>query len=188
MLADKISGKAYVLGDNIDTDQIIPAQHLVYDLEDPEEQKLYGKFCLSGVPEAQAGLPNGHVPFVPEGKTTSDFQIILAGSNFGCGSSREHAPAALKIAGVKAIVAESYARIFYRNAIDGGFVPPFETRQRLLDDFKTGDSVEIDTKNYTLTNLSTGKTVELLPLGDILDILNAGGIFNYAREKGDAIP
>ncbi len=184
MLAEKISGKAYVLGDNIDTDQIIPAQHLVYDLEDPEEQKLYGKFCLSGVPEDQAGLPDGHIPFVSEGKTTSEFQIILAGTNFGCGSSREHAPAALKIAGVQAIVAQSYARIFYRNAIDGGFVPPFESHERLISDFRTGDMVEIDTRHYTLKNLSTGKTVALQPLGDILDILNAGGIFNYARQRG----
>ncbi len=187
MLAKKISGKVYVLGDNIDTDQIIPAQHLVYDLEDPEEQKLYGKFCLSGVPENQAGLPSGHIPFVKEGQTTSEFRIIVAGSNFGCGSSREHAPAALKIAGARAIVAESYARIFYRNAIDGGFVPPFECRDRILSAFKTGDEAEIDTQKYTLTNLSTGQTVALLPLGDILDILNAGGIFNYARLKGDFV-
>ncbi len=181
----KISGKIYVLGDNVDTDQIIPARHLVYDLEDPEEQKLYGKFCLSGVPAEQAGLPDGDIPFVKEGKTTSDFRIIVAGENFGCGSSREHAPAALKIAGVQAIVAESYARIFYRNAIDGGFVIPFEVVRPIFQSFKTGDVVEINVIGGELTNRTSAHTVKLLPLGDVEEILNAGGIFNYARLKGD---
>ncbi|NOY77523.1 MAG: 3-isopropylmalate dehydratase [Calditrichaeota bacterium] len=183
----KISGKIYVLGDNVDTDQIIPARHLVYDLEDPEEQKLYGKYCLSGVPAAQAGLPNGSIPFVKEGETNSEFRIIVAGKNFGCGSSREHAPAALKIAGVQAIVAESYARIFYRNAIDGGFVIPFEATRSVFQSFRTGDRVEIDVDAGKLTNLTSGDTVDLLPLGDVEDILNAGGIFNYARMKGDFV-
>jgi len=181
----KISGKIYVLGNNVDTDQIIPARHLVYDLEDAEEQKLYGKFCLSGVPAEEAGLPDGHIPFVKETKDTSDFQIIVAGKNFGCGSSREHAPAALKIAGVKAIVAESYARIFYRNAIDGGFVIPFESTRSIFQSFKTGDVVEIDVAGGHLTNLTSGNAVRLLPLGDVEEILNAGGIFKYARMKGD---
>jgi len=181
----KISGKIYVLGDNVDTDQIIPARHLVYDLEDPEEQKLYGKYCLSGVPVGKAGLPDGGIPFVREGETASDFQIIVAGKNFGCGSSREHAPAALKIAGVQVIVAEGYARIFYRNAIDGGFVVPFETTRSIFQSFRTGDSVEIDADRGKLTNLTSGDTVDLLPLGDVEEILIAGGIFNYARMKGD---
>ncbi|GBE27839.1 2,3-dimethylmalate dehydratase small subunit [bacterium BMS3Bbin03] len=181
MLAGKIIGKIYVLGDNIDTDQIIPARHLVYDLEDPEKQKMYGKYCLSGVLDDQAGLPDGRIPFVLPGKTTSEFQIIVAGKNFGCGSSREHAPASLKIAGVQAIAAESYARIFYRNAIDGGFVIPFEVAKSIYRTFKTGETVEIDPQSNLLRNVSTGMTVSLLPLGDAAAILNAGGIFNYAR-------
>ena len=114
-----IAGRAYVLGDNIDTDQIIPAEHLVYSLSDPEEKKNYGKFALSGVPEDDAGLPEGNKLFVEEGKFESEYTIIIGGKNFGCGSSREHAPACLKIAGIQAIIAASYARIFYRNSVDG---------------------------------------------------------------------
>src|SRR5919202_4718170 len=115
-MKDLIRGKAYVLGHNIDTDQIIPAKHLVYSLADPEERKLYGAYALSGVPDQVAGLPSGQVKFVPEGQHQAPFKIIVAGKNFGCGSSREHAPVALQIAGVEAVLAESYARIFYRNA------------------------------------------------------------------------
>ena len=116
-----IKGKAFVLGDNIDTDQIIPAEHLVFSLKDEEEAKKYGQFALSGVPLPQAGLPKGGTPFIDGDNHLSKFNIIIGGSNFGCGSSREHAPFALEKAGVKAIIAESYARIFYRNSVDGGF-------------------------------------------------------------------
>ena len=140
-MQDSIKGKAYVLGDNIDTDQIIPAKHLVYSLSDPEERKLYGTYALSGVPDAAAGLPQGHVKFVAEGDHCSPYQIVIAGKNFGCGSSREHAPEALQIAGVTATVAEFYARIFYRNAVDGGFFVPFECTQRLIGEIKTGDDL-----------------------------------------------
>ncbi len=115
-MQDFIRGKAYVIGDNIDTDQIIPAKHLVYSLSDPEERKLYGKYAFSGVPDAAAGLPHGNVKFAPENDYRSPYQIVVGGKNFGCGSSREHAAEALQIAGVQAVVAESYARIFYRNA------------------------------------------------------------------------
>ena len=101
----KIEGRAYVLGNNIDTDQIIPAQHLVYSLSDPEEKKNYGRFALSGVPAEGAGLPDGNTPFVEEGHHESPFTIIIGGKNFGCGSSREHAPACMEIAGVQAVVA-----------------------------------------------------------------------------------
>ena len=116
-MQNKIIGKAYVLGDNVDTDQIIPAEHLVYSMSDPEESKLYGKFALSSVPPNQTGLSTGNIPFIEDGKFDSEFSIIIGGSNFGCGSSREHAPYALQKAGIKAIVAESYARIFYRNSL-----------------------------------------------------------------------
>ena len=118
-----IRGRAYVLGDHVDTDQIIPAQHLVYSLTDPDERKLYGKHALSSVPPEGAGLPKGNVPFVLEGEHRSEYAVLVGGGNFGCGSSREHAPFALREAGIEAVVAESYARIFYRNAIDGGFWP-----------------------------------------------------------------
>ena len=146
---NKIIGKAYVLGDNVDTDQIIPAEHLVYSMSDKEESKLYGKFALSSVPPNQAGLPTGNIPFIEDGKFDSEFSIIIGGSNFGCGSSREHAPYALQKAGVKAIVAESYARIFYRNSVDGGYLVPIESTERLIDKIRTGDTVEIDFEKHT---------------------------------------
>src|SRR5947207_13513522 len=109
-----ISGKAYVLGDNIDTDQIIPAQYLTFDPTIPEEYRMFGKYALSSVPPSQAGLPKGHVSFHDKDEFKSAYQIIVAGRNFGCGSSREHAPIALAAAGIEAVIAESHARIFFR--------------------------------------------------------------------------
>src|SRR5207248_2770668 len=88
-----ITGKAYVLGDNVDTDQIIPAQYLTYNPSIPAEYKMFGKYALASVPPSQAGLPKGHVPFHEESdEFVSPYQVIVAGKNFGCGSSREHAP------------------------------------------------------------------------------------------------
>src|SRR4051794_35819382 len=112
-----ITGKVYVLGDNIDTDQIIPAQFLSYDPTNPEERKYFGKYANSGVPEGQQGLPDGNIPFIQGDSFRSDYAIVIGGKNFGCGSSREHAPLALAEAGVRAVVAEFYARIFFRNSV-----------------------------------------------------------------------
>jgi len=179
-MEDKITGKAFVLKDNIDTDQIIPAMHLVYKMDDDEESKLYGKYALSGVPENDL---NG-TPFVDEGKFESEYSIIISGKNFGCGSSREHAPYALMKAGVRSVIAEDYARIFYRNSVDGGFIIPFETKKRLINEIKTGDELEIDTRSNTLKNISSGKTYNLKDLGDVKDIIESGGLFDYARKKG----
>ncbi|MGE5682585.1 MAG: 3-isopropylmalate dehydratase [Bacillota bacterium] len=179
-----ISGKAYVLGDNIDTDQIIPAEHLVYSTSDPEEQKNYGKYALSGVPIDQAGLPGGANSFITGDNFRSEYSVIIGGSNFGCGSSREHAPLALKVAGVQAIVAESYARIFYRNSVDGGFVIPFEATEKINDLIKTGDQVEIDVEENLVKNLSTGVTAELKTPGSVFEIVKAGGLFEFARKSG----
>jgi 3-isopropylmalate/(R)-2-methylmalate dehydratase small subunit len=179
-----IKGKAFVLGDNIDTDQIIPAEHLVYSLSDPEESKKYGHFALSGVPLSQAGLPGGGLTFIEGDKHTSDYNIIIGGSNFGCGSSREHAPFALQVAGVKAVIAESYARIFYRNSVDGGFILPYETPVKLIDEIKSGDELELNVNANILNNVTSGKTYNLRPLGDILPIIEAGDIFKFARLSG----
>lgn len=177
-----IKGRAYVLGANIDTDQIIPAEHLVYSLSDPEESKKYGRFAFSGVPFNQAGLPKGNIPFVSPDHFKSEFQIIIGGSNFGCGSSREHAPFSLQKAGVKAIVAESYARIFYRNAVDGGFLVPFEGETGLNQKISTGDLLEIDMDENVLHNMTSNQVHELNPLGEVLPIVEAGGLFEYARK------
>jgi len=179
-----IKGKAFVLGKNIDTDQIIPAAHLVYSLEDPEEQKFYGRYALSGVPEKQSGLPKGGIPLVEPDKFESEFTIVVGGPNFGCGSSREHAPAALQIAGIKAIVSPGYARIFYRNSVDGGFVIPFESVEDLSTQIHTGDELEIDQEKLELRNLTQNVTYEIKDLGSVADIINAGGIFEYARQQG----
>ena len=183
-MKNKISGKAYVLGDNVDTDQIIPAEHLVYSMSDPEESKLYGKFALSSVPPNQTGLPTGNIPFIEDGKFDSEFSIIIGGSNFGCGSSREHAPYALQKAGIKAIVAESYARIFYRNSVDGGYLVPIESTERLIEKIKTGDNVELDFENHSIENKTTSKKFLIQPVGDLMPIVEAGGLFEYARKSG----
>ena len=179
-----IAGKVFVLGDDIDTDQIIPAQHLVYSLDKAGEREKYGEYALSGVPLAAAGLPQGNVSFVAKGKNQSEFTIIVAGKNFGCGSSREHAPAALEIAGVRAVIATSYARIFYRNAVDGGFLIPAESPQRLVAEFRTGDEAVLDLDQGLLENKRTGNPYPIKPLGQVKEILDAGGIFAYARKTG----
>jgi 3-isopropylmalate/(R)-2-methylmalate dehydratase small subunit len=179
-----ITGKAYVLGDNIDTDQIIPAQYLTFDPSIPEEYRQFGKYALSSVPPSQAGLPKGRVPFHTGDEFVSDYKIIVAGKNFGCGSSREHAPIALDAAGIEAVVAEFYARIFFRNAVNGGYLIPFESAERLCDRVCTGDELRLDVAAGALENRTTKETYRLKPLGEVLPILEAGGVFPYARQAG----
>lgn len=179
-----IKGKAFVLGKNIDTDQIIPAQHLVYSLEDPEERKFYGRYALSGVPDEESGLPQGGIPLVKSDDFESEFDIVIGGPNFGCGSSREHAPAALEIAGVKVIIAPTYARIFYRNAVDGGFVIPYESVEDLSKTVQTYDELEIDQENRTVRNITQDTVHPIRSLGSVSDIIEAGGIFEFARQEG----
>ena len=123
-MSEPITGRVFVVGDNIDTDQIIPARFLSYNPAIPEERKCLGRYALSGVPADGSGLPAGNIPFVAAESFTSAYAVVLAGENFGCGSSREHAPLALAEAGVSAVVAESYARIFYRNSVNGGYLVP----------------------------------------------------------------
>jgi len=180
----RICGKAFVLGDNIDTDQIIPAEYLSYNPADPEERKLFGKYALSGVPKDLSGLPEGSIPFVEEGQFTTGFGMIVAGRNFGCGSSREHAPLAISQANCPLVIAEGYARIFYRNSVNGGYLLPLQTTERLVDKIATGDELEVDITNGKLINLTADRTFELAPLGDVAQIVDAGGIFDYARKIG----
>src|SRR5262245_33229472 len=151
-----ITGKAFVLGDNIDTDQIIPAHHLTLNPAIPEEFREFGKHALSSVPAAHKGLPKGHVPFHEGDEFISAYKVIIAGKNFGCGSSREHAPIALNAAGIEAVVAEFYARIFFRNAVNGAYLVPFETTERLCERICTGDTVEINLQKNLLVNQTTG--------------------------------
>lgn len=181
-----IKGRAYVLGNDIDTDQIIPAQYLVYNLDDPEERKNYGKYACAGVPAETSGLPHGHTPLTDPETGEGEYTFIVAGKNFGCGSSREHAPVALQVAGIKVVVATSYARIFYRNAVDGAYVIPFETDIPLFEVVRTGETLEVNIEEAELIHHTENETVRyrLKPLGDVRDIINAGGLFEYARAVG----
>lgn len=172
-----IQGKIYVLGDNIDTDQIIPAACLNLVPTIPEEYRKLGSLALSGLPD---DLP----PFVEPGTEQSQYRIIVAGRNFGCGSSREHAPIALAAAGVAAVVAESYARIFFRNVIATGGLYPLESPERICDRIRTGQQAHIDLEQELLVVAATGTTYKLKPLGEVRAVIEAGGIFGYARRSG----
>ena len=148
--------------DNIDTDVIIPGQYLkVHD---------YAELAT----HAMEGLdPNFHSK-VKEG----DF--ILAGRNFGCGSSREHAPIALSHSGIKAVLALSFARIFYRNAVDGAFLLPIEIDEDAYQNISEGDQLEIDIKTNEIKNLTKNKIYRMKPFSEIIGkIIEAGGLFNY---------
>jgi len=180
-----IKGKAYVLGDNIDTDQIIPAKYLAYNPSDAAERKYFGMYAMDGVPAGQRGLPFGDKAFVPANEFKSEYTIVIGGKNFGCGSSREHAPLAIAEAGATAVVAEFYARIFFRNCVNGGYLVPFETAITLTDKIKTGDELVIDVAKCTLTNVTQNNTVYTLgKLGDVAPIIEAGGVFEYAKLSG----
>ena len=133
-----IRGRALVLGKNIDTDQIYPGRYL--DLVEPED---LAKHCLEGVdPEIPKNWKNG--------------DIVVATTNFGCGSSREHAPISLKAMGVGAVIAESFARIFFRNCINRHL--PLLTCEGIEELIKTGDELEIDLDTGDMKNLTTGKS------------------------------
>jgi 3-isopropylmalate/(R)-2-methylmalate dehydratase small subunit len=175
--ASTLRGKVYVVGDNIDTDQIIPAKYLNLVPTISEEYRKLGSYALSG-------LPADYPPFVRSGEERSDYSIIIAGRNFGCGSSREHAPVALGAAGVKAVVALSFARIFFRNSIATGELFPCESVERLNLLFKTGDAAEINLTGETIVHRETGKTFSLKSLGSVLPVVQAGGLFEFARKTG----
>jgi len=172
-----LHGLVYVVGDNIDTDQIIPAQHLNLVPTIPAEYRKLGTLALSG-------LPNDYPPFIKSGAEQAEYKIIVAGRNFGCGSSREHAPIALGAAGIRAIVAESYARIFFRNAIATGEQYPCETTANLRNDFRTGDEAEIRLDREELVHVKSGKVFKLKSLGAVMPVVGAGGLFAYARKTG----
>ena len=152
--------------DNIDTDVIIPGQYLkVHD---------YAELAT----HAMEGLDPDFHSKVKEG----DF--ILSGKNFGCGSSREHAPIALSHSGIKAIMALSFARIFYRNSVDGAFLLPIEIEEDAYKGIVDGDEVEIDIKKNQIFNISKNQTYKMRPFSEIIEkIIEAGGIFNYKHDQ-----
>ncbi|XP_061365077.1 3-isopropylmalate dehydratase small subunit 1-like [Gastrolobium bilobum] len=176
--ASSFHGLCYVVGDNIDTDQIIPAEYLTLVPSKPDEYVKLGSFALIGLPASYAAR------FVDPGETKSKYAVVIAGANFGCGSSREHAPVALGASGAAAVVAESYARIFFRNSVATGEVYPLESETRLCEECRTGDVVTIELGESRLINHTTGKEYRLKPIGDAGPVIEAGGIFAYARKTG----
>ncbi|KAK1419049.1 hypothetical protein QVD17_28205 [Tagetes erecta] len=171
-------GTCYVVRDNIDTDQIIPAEYLTLVPSKPDEYKKLGSYALIGLPASY------ETRFINPGEYETKFNIIIAGDNFGCGSSREHAPVALGAAGAVAVVAESYARIFFRNSVATGEIYPLESEVRICDECRTGDVVTIELEQSLLINHTTGKQYGLKPIGDAGPVIEAGGIFAYARKTG----
>ncbi len=160
----KIKGKSWKFGDDIDTDIILPGRYLVITDEDE-----LAKHAMEGLDKK-----------FPEKVEKGD--IIIAGKNFGCGSSREHAPIALKGLGISVVVAESFARIFYRNAINVGL--PLLESKNISKNITEGDELEIDINKGILKNLNSGKEFEVTGLPDfMLEILEKGGLINYLKEN-----
>jgi 3-isopropylmalate/(R)-2-methylmalate dehydratase small subunit len=173
------TGPVYVVRDNIDTDQIIPAQYLNLVPTIAEEYEKLGSYALCGLPDEL--YPER---FVRDGQLDSDYAIVVAGRNFGCGSSREHAPIAMGSANGRIVVAQSFARIFFRNCVSTGELYPCESAERLCDILKTGDIVTVDLDASTVTVNATGVKHSFKPLGDVRPVVDAGGLFNYARQTG----
>jgi len=159
-----LEGKVWRYGDNIDTDVIIPARYL--NSFDPKELASH---CMVDIDETFA-------------QNVVEGDIMVGGKNFGCGSSREHAPIAIKAAGVPVIVAANFARIFYRNGINIG-LPLLEIGDA-VEKIKAGDKLRIDVSAGTVENITTGDVFKAQPLpGFIQDIAKAGGLVNYVKES-----
>src|SRR5204862_6297362 len=173
------TGPAYVVRDNIDTDQIIPAQYLTLVPTIPDEYEKLGSYALCGLPDSLYPIR-----FVKEGQLDSEHPIVVGGKNFGCGSSREHAPIALGSAGCRIVLAESFARIFFRNSVATGELYPCECLNRLCDELSTGQVVTVDLDAGTITARDSGRVFGIKPLGDVRAVVDAGGLFNYARKTG----
>jgi 3-isopropylmalate/(R)-2-methylmalate dehydratase small subunit len=160
----KLTGTVWKYGDNVDTDAIIPARYL--NVSTPEE---LAQHCMEDIDA-------GFVGAVQPG------DIIVGAENFGCGSSREHAPLALKGAGVSCVVAKSFARIFYRNSINVG-LPILECPEAVEGTGK-GDRLTVNLKTGAITNERTGHTYQTSPFPDfIMGIIQAGGLVPYTRER-----
>ena len=157
-------GRVWRYGDNVDTDVIIPARYL--NIADPAE---LGQHCMEDID-----------PEFPRKVQAGD--IMVAGKNFGCGSSREHAPLVIKVCGVSCIVADSFARIFYRNAINIGL--PIIELGEAADSIQDGDILSVDIGAGSILNKTSGRTYQVQPLpGFIQHIAKAGGLINYVREE-----
>ncbi len=161
----KVQGKVIKYGDNVDTDVIIPARYL--NTSDPKELAAH---CMED-------LDPGFVKKVQKG------DIMVAGKNFGCGSSREHAPIAIKASGISCLVAETFARIFYRNAINIGL--PIVECPEAARDISDGDVVEADFDTGTIVNKTKGRSYKGVPFPEFMqEIIRAEGLVGYIRDQG----
>lgn len=159
----EIQGRALKYGDNVNTDVIIPSKYLVYT-----EPKELAKYAMAGLDQ---DLP----------QKVKEKSIIIAGKNFGCGSSREQAPVALKYAGVKCILADSFARIFYRNAINIGLpVLEYEGVSRAINE---GDELYINLKAGTVKDITLNIELKAKPLPDFLMVIMEKGLVSYMKER-----
>lgn len=159
--------KVYKYGANVDTDVIIPARHL----NDPSPAAL-ASHCMEDIdPDFSSTVEEG--------------DIIVAGPNFGCGSSREHAPLAIKSCGVKCVIAPSFARIFYRNSINIGF--PIVECPQAAEEIQAGDQVDVDFDSGVITDKTTGKTYQAAPLPAFVQgIVDNGGLLKSLKARGAA--
>ena len=160
-------GKVFKYGDNVDTDVIIPARYLAI-----QDKKELASHCMEDI-------DTGFVKQVKPG------DIMVAGNNFGCGSSREHAPLVIKESGVSCVIAGTFARIFFRNAINIG-LPIIECKEA-SDGIKAGDEVEIDFDSGEIRDITTGESYQGTPFPAFMqDIINAGGLVNYVNNKEES--
>ncbi|MDO8672372.1 MAG: 3-isopropylmalate dehydratase small subunit [Dehalococcoidia bacterium] len=160
----KLSGKVHKYGANVDTDVIIPARYL--NMSDPAD---LAKHCMEDIDE----------DFV---KNVRPGDVIVATANFGCGSSREHAPLAIKASGISGIIATSFARIFYRNAINIGL--PIVECEEAAEDIKAGDQVEAELATGIVINRTTGRTYQAKPYPEfMLELIESGGLVDYTKKK-----
>ncbi|HHX68656.1 MAG: 3-isopropylmalate dehydratase small subunit [Miniphocaeibacter sp.] len=158
-------GRVFKYGDNIDTDVIIPARYL--NTQDPKE---LAKFCMIDIDENF-------------NKEVKEGDFIVAGDNFGCGSSREHAPIAIKASGVKAVIAKNYARIFYRNSFNIGM--PILESDEAVEKIDNGDDIDVDFKTGIITNNTKNEKYQSQIIPAFMEkIIAADGLVNYVRQGG----
>lgn len=159
-----LKGKVWKFGDNIDTDAIIPARYL--NTSDP------GELAKHVMEDADRDFPS----------KASSGDLIIAGANFGCGSSREHAPIAIKAAGLQAVIAKSFARIFYRNSFNIG-LPIFESEEA-AEKISEGDEIEVDADQGTIKNITKGEEYTAKPIPPFMqELISAGGLIEWTKRR-----
>jgi 3-isopropylmalate/(R)-2-methylmalate dehydratase small subunit len=163
-----LRGRAWRFGDNVDTDQIIPAKYAIYSLD---ERKL-GEHVMEGVPGNDGGWAQGIAPG----------DIMVAGSNFGCGSSREIAPIAIRGAGISCVIADSFARIFFRNSINLGY--PILQSPGAAEAIEEGDELEVDLEAGVIRNFTKGDEYRAEPFPEFMtELLRTGGLVPWVRRR-----